>query len=89
MGSELASVMSVSIFTWINTAIISGAFHVYVGFPNVLYLFTVYKNVFLSWRRGTLRATATSKLDGRAYLTWIDDNLHMYHCPLLPAIIAA
>ena len=62
---------------FLNTAVLLLIFHIYFGLPNVLYLCTVYKNFFLSSRRRKLKALEISKLDSRAYLTWIDDNIHM------------
>ena len=61
----------------LNVAVLLVIFHIYFGLPNVLYLCTVYKNFYLSSRRTKLKALEISKLDSRAYLTWIDDNIHM------------
>ena len=62
---------------YFTIAVILLTFHIAVGFPNVFYLGTVYKNFFHSSRRKKLKPLEISKLDSRAYLTWIDDNIHM------------
>ena len=70
------SILGLSIW-WINAFIIIVIFHIFVGLPNVLYLCNVYKNLFLSSKRGKLKGMEISKLNCKAYLTWIDDNIHM------------
>eukprot|EP01084_Bolivina_argentea_P001151 2110_1 len=74
--SEL-TVCGISIGIWFNVLMLFLVFHFYIGIPNILYLCTVYKNFVLSWKRGKLKALEISTLNSRAYLTWIDDNIHM------------
>ena len=43
----------------------------------MIYLSTVLINYAMSWRKGKLKALEVSKLQSKAYLSWIDDNIHM------------
>ena len=65
MMSEPSS-LGLSMVGWVNTIIIIALlFHIFVGLPNVLYLCTVYKIFYVSWKRGKLKASEISKLNGK------------------------
>ena len=71
------NIYGISIISWFNVIVVILLFHWFVGIPNVFYLVMILKNYAASWRRGKLKALETAKLESRAYLSWIDDNIHM------------
>ena len=69
--------LGLSFVAWLIITVLLLILHMVIGLPNVFYLFKVYRNFGLSWKRGTLKGLEISKLKSKAYLTWIDDNIHM------------
>ena len=72
-----STIWGFSIITWSNAIVVILSFHYFIGIPNLIYLCTVLLDFFKSWRRGKLKASEISKLKSKAYLSTIDDNLHM------------